>query len=216
MWIPARHRWCSGSSARPARNVAITRFDFRQERASDDRFQVLMTVRNYTDAPVSVPASASLDGRALFSRSLELAARDEQTLVLPFPGRALGQAVARIDVDDDLAADNQAFAVVDSPAPLRVLLLTPRQLLPGKRARGAARTELVKRTRGARRGHRAARPHATTWWCSTASPAPRLPPGNFLLIDTVAPGLPFTDAGRGGAAGHPRRRTERARCATWT
>ena len=26
--------------------------------------------------------------------------------------------------------------------------------------------------------------------------APRLPPGNFLLVNTVAPGLPFTDAGR--------------------
>ena len=46
---------------RPARNVAITRFDFRQELASDDRFQVLMTVRNFTDAPVAVPASVSLD-----------------------------------------------------------------------------------------------------------------------------------------------------------
>ena len=30
----------------PARNVAITRFDFRQELAAEDRFQVLMTVRN--------------------------------------------------------------------------------------------------------------------------------------------------------------------------
>jgi hypothetical protein len=53
----------------PARNVAVTRFDFRQEPASDDRFQVLMTVRNYTDAPVAAPASVSLDGRVLFRRS---------------------------------------------------------------------------------------------------------------------------------------------------
>ena len=36
--------------------------------------------------------------------SLQRAAK--QTLVLPFIGRALGQAVARIDADDDLAADN--------------------------------------------------------------------------------------------------------------
>ena len=70
---------------RPARNVAITRFDFRQERASEDRFQVLMTVRNYTDAPVAVPASASLDGRVLFRRTLELAARDTRPWFF-FPG----------------------------------------------------------------------------------------------------------------------------------
>jgi hypothetical protein len=40
----------------PARNVAITRFDIRQELAAEDRFQVLLTVQNYTDAAMTVPA----------------------------------------------------------------------------------------------------------------------------------------------------------------
>lgn len=179
----------------PARNVAITRFDFRQEPASDERFQVLMTVRNYTDSPVVVPASVILDGRVLFRRSLQLAARGEQALVLPFAGRALGQAVGRIDVEDDLAADNQAYAVANVDDPLRVLLLSRGnfylesvfQALPG--------VNLVKREWSpAGDIARLARVHDVVVFDGIA--APRLPPGNFLLVNTVAPGLPFSEAGR--------------------
>jgi hypothetical protein len=36
-------------------------------------------------------------------------------------------------------------------------------------------------------------------------PAPRLPPGNYLLVNTVAPGLPFADTGRAARPGLLRR-----------
>ncbi|HYN63617.1 MAG TPA: BatA and WFA domain-containing protein [Candidatus Limnocylindrales bacterium] len=179
----------------PARNVAITRFDFRQELASDDRFQVLMTVHNYTDAPMAVPASVSLDGRTLFTRSLELKARDEHTLVLPFTGRALGRAVARIQVDDDLAADNQAFAAVNAESALSVLLFTPGNFYLESVLEALPGVNLIKREWSpAEDMARLARIHDIVVFDSVA--APRLPPGNFLLINTVAPGLPFSDAGR--------------------
>ena len=180
---------------RPARNVAVTRFDIRQEPASDDRFQVLMTVRNYTDAPVVMPASVSLDDRVLFRRSLELNARAEQTLVLPFSGRALGRAVGRIDVDDDLAADNQAFAAVNGDDPLRVLLFTRGNFYLESVLEALPGVNVVKREWSpAEDIARLARVHDVVVFDGVA--APRLPPGNFLLVNTVAPGLPFSDAGR--------------------
>ncbi|HEX6066947.1 MAG TPA: VWA domain-containing protein, partial [Longimicrobiales bacterium] len=107
-----------------AKNVAITRFDVRQEPGGDDRFQALLALRNYTDAPMPVRASVTLEDRVLFSDAVELKARADETLILPFKGRAIGRATARIDVDDDLAADNQAFAVVNTGQPLRVLLVS--------------------------------------------------------------------------------------------
>ena len=178
-----------------ARNVAITRFDFRQEPASDNRFQVLMTVRNYTDAPVTVPASVSLDERVLFRRTLELAARGEQTLVLPFPGRALGQAVARIDMDDDLAADNQAFAAVSPRHPLRVLLFSRGNFYLESVLEALPDVDLFRREGSPDEDiTRLARSHDVVVFDGIA--APQLPPGNFLLVNTVAPGLPFSDAGR--------------------
>ncbi|HEY7656648.1 MAG TPA: VWA domain-containing protein [Burkholderiales bacterium] len=179
----------------PARNVAITRFDFRQEFAAEDRFQVLMTVRNYTDAPVVVPASASLDDHVLFRRSLALAARAEETLVLPFTGRARGQATGRIEVEDDLAADNQAFAAVDANDPLRVLLFSRGNFYLESVLRAMPNLDLVKgNSPPAEDIARIARSYDVVVIDSIA--APQLPSGNFLLVNTVAPGLPFSDSGR--------------------
>lgn len=179
----------------PARNVAITRFAVRQELASEERFQVLMTAHNYTDAPMAVPASVSLDGRTLFTRSLELKARGEETLVLPFSGRVLGRALARIQVDDDLAADNQAFAAVDTDSPLSVLLFTAGNFYLESVLEALPGVNLVKREWSpAEDIARLARSHDVVVFDGVA--APRLPPGNYLLVNTVAPGLPFSDAGR--------------------
>jgi hypothetical protein len=179
----------------PARNVAITRFDFRQELAGEDRFQVLMTVRNYTDAPVAVPALVSLDDRVLFRRSLALAAGAEETLVLPFAGRALGRAIGRIEVDDDLAADNQAFAAVNTNDPLRVLLFTRGNFYLESVFQAMPDLDLVLRDGSpAEDIARLALNYDVVVFDGIAAPA--LPPGNFLLVNTVAPGLPFSDTGR--------------------
>ncbi|HEX9674265.1 MAG TPA: VWA domain-containing protein [Burkholderiales bacterium] len=179
----------------PARNVAITRFDFRQEFAADDRFQVLMTVRNYTDAPVEVPATVSLDDRVLFRRSLALAARAEETFVLPFTGRARGRAIARIEVDDDLAADNHAFAAVNPDEPLRVLLFTRGNFYLESVFEAMPSLDLVKRDWSpAEDIARLALDYDVVVFDGIATP--RLPPGNFLLVNSVAPGLPFSDSGQ--------------------
>ncbi len=179
----------------PARNVAITRFDFRQELAGEDRFQVLMTVRNYTDAPVVVPASVILDDRVLLRRSLALAAHGEETLVLPFTGRARGRAIGRIEVDDDLAADNQAFAAVNADEPLRVLLFTRGNFYLESVFEAMPNLELVKRDGSpAEDIARLALNYDVVVF--DGIPAPQLPAGNFLLVNTVAPGLPFSDSGR--------------------
>ena len=182
---------------RPARNVAITRFDFRQERASDDRFQVLMTVRNYTDAPVAVPASVSLDGRVLFRRSLELAARDEADAGASVHRAAPSGRRSRASTsDDDLAADNQAFAAVER-ARSAARAVVQRAATSTWRAcsRRCPNLELVKREWSpAEDIARLARSHDVVVFDGMT--APQLPPGNFLLVNTVAPGLPFSDAGR--------------------
>jgi hypothetical protein len=178
-----------------ARNVAITRFDLRREPGAEDRFQVLLTVRNYTEGPVKVPASTRLEGRVLFERVLELDARAETTLVLPFDGRASGQAIARIDVDDDLAADNQAFATLDPGGALRVLLFTAGNFYLESVLEAVPNVELFKRNAlDSADLAQLARSHDLVVFDGVA--APELPPGNYLLVNTVAPGLPFADEGK--------------------
>jgi hypothetical protein len=177
-----------------AKNVAVTRFDLRQEPGSDDRFQALMTLRNYTDAPVVVPASVTLEGRVLFSDAVELKAQAEETLILPFRGRAIGRATARIDVDDDLAADNQAYAVVNADQPLRVLLFSSGNFYLESVLQALPGVALVKRewSPGEDLAQRA-RVHDVVVFDGIE--APQLPRGKFVLVNSVAPGLPFYDAG---------------------
>jgi hypothetical protein len=131
----------------------------------------------------------------LFKRSLALAARAEETLVLPFTGRARGRAIGRIEVDDDLAADNQAFAAVNADEPLRVLLFTRGNFYLESVFEAMPNLDLVKRDGSpAEDIARLALDYDVVVFDGIA--APRLPPGNFLLVNSVAPGLPFSDSGQ--------------------
>jgi hypothetical protein len=146
----------------------------------------------------------SLDGRALLRRSLELAAGGEETLVLPFTGRALGQAIARIDANDDLAADNHAFAAVNADAPLRVLLFTRGNFYLESALEALPNLELEKRVWPPVEDlARLARSHDIVVFDGMT--APQLPPGSFLLVNALAPGLPFSAAGRVAQPGIPTR-----------
>jgi len=179
----------------PARNVAITGFDLRPERGREDRFQVLLAVRSFVSEPMSVPVSITLERRTLLRRTLELEAHGRETLVLPFEGSPVGRARARLEVGDDLAADDQAFAVIDVPERTHVLLASPgnRYLDSILDALPQVEVERVAALGGADLERLAAR-HDVVIVDRIA--LPRLPPGSWLLLDALPPGLPFAGEGR--------------------
>ena len=181
-----------GSDA-ASRNIAITRFDFRPEIGTQDRFQMLLTVRNYTDEAITVPARVTLEYSPLFEQDLLLPPEDETTIVLPLRGRAVGRAQASIEFDDDLAADNQAYAVMAVDEGLRVLLISRGNFylesvlkaLPGVRL---SKLDAVPSDDFALRRYDLVVLDGSTPDQTTTS---SLPSGNYLLINTVPPGLPF-------------------------
>lgn len=183
------------AAAGESRNIAITRFDFRPEVGTEERFQMLLAVRNYTDQAHSVPALVTLDRVRLFDENLQLPPGEEKTIVLAFQGQAVGQAQAGIDFDDDLAADNQAFAVMSVDEGLDVLLFSRGNFylesvfaaLPNVRY---SRLEAVP---PADELARQARRHDLVVFDRLSVSS--LPPGNYLLIDTIAAELPFSDSG---------------------
>ncbi|MCP5152967.1 MAG: VWA domain-containing protein [Ectothiorhodospiraceae bacterium] len=177
-----------------ARNVAITRFDVRPEIWAEDRFQILLRLHNYTDAPVEVPTRITLGDLSVLERTVALAAGGGQTLVLPFTGNASGVARASIDTGDDLAVDDTAQAVLAAERTTRVLLVGAGSFylesilaaLPGvevNRRQSVAEHELAGEARW----------HDVVVLDRVETPA--LPRGNFLLLDTVPPGLPFSADG---------------------
>ena len=177
------------------RNVGITRFDFRAEIGVEDRFQVLLSVRNYTAEHVSVPAKVSLGDSVLIDQSIELAPNDSTTLVVPFEGLARGRAHAALDIDDDLEADNVAFAVIKADEQLHVLLIgRPNFYLETVFA--AMPNVNVSRVEAAPVSDfdRQARRHDIVVFDGVTPP--QLGAGRFLLINTVAPDLPFSAVGK--------------------
>lgn len=184
-----------GSSAG---NVAITRFDFRPELATEERFQVLVRLRNFSAVHRAVPLAITVEGQTVFQRTVSLPGGAAETLVLPLVGRVLGRARAELMVEDDLAADNVAFAVVASDEPLRVLIFGDQNVFL-ESALGALPNVYITRVDEFRSDRFAeqVKQHDVVIF-------DRIPPPEFstlpedarlVLIDTVAPGLPFRARG---------------------
>lgn len=178
----------------PARNVAITRFDVRAEIGSEDRYEVLLAVRNYTDERVVVPATVTLRGSITLQQNIELAPGEKKTVVMPVQGAVTGPAQVNIGFDDDLPTDNRAFAVVAADERLHVLLYSEGNYFLESVLRAMANVTVTRRDEFQPDEHRQeSRGHDLVVFDRITPP--RLEPGRYLLIDAVAPGMPFRSQG---------------------
>ncbi|MDH3452329.1 MAG: VWA domain-containing protein [Gammaproteobacteria bacterium] len=175
---------------KPGRNVAITRFDVRPEVGTEDRFEVLLTLRNFTDERLIVPATVTLAANRGLEQRVELAPGEKKTVVLPVQGSLTGPAQANIDLDDDLRADDRAFAVVGADERLHVLLYSEgnfylESVLAAMPNVTVTRLDSLQMDvyQHELRGHDIVVFDRIT--------PPRLDTGRFLLIDALAPDLPF-------------------------
>ncbi len=113
-------------------NVALTALEARRGYASGGRAQVFATLTNFSTREQKLNLEVSRDGELVEVRPVTVppanknAAGEMQSGVssalfdnLPFDS---GQFEAKFDLKDDLAADNLAFARLDAPRPIRVLL----------------------------------------------------------------------------------------------
>lgn len=176
-------------------NIAITRFDVRPEPDAEDRFQVLVTVRSQARETMTVPVSVTLERQVLVEETVRLEPGASRTLVWPFRGRASGRAEAVIDVDDALPADDRAWAVPGGDENLRILLLSEGSLYLESALR-ALPGAVVTRLPEVPELYLAEEVRRQDVVVIDRLPAPELPPGSYLLVDTVPPGLPFAAAGR--------------------
>ncbi len=172
----------------PARNVAITQFDVRTEIGDDHRHEVLVQLRNYTSEAVLVPLSVELEGQTLLNFTVVLGSGETKSMVHPLDGRLTGRMLARIDVSDDLAADNTAYVWLDAGEHLRVLLVSPGNfyLETALKAMSGVRTTMIEAFDATSVNRQMSRNDVVVF--DRIAP-PHLPPGRYLLIDTGAPAL---------------------------
>ncbi len=112
-------------------NLAITAMDARRDYAGSNNAQVFATVSNYGDAPKNINLELARDGNLLTVRPMRIPAATVKDGVRT-PGSASelfdnlnfdsGLFSAKFDNQDALSSDNMAWANLDAPRQLSVLL----------------------------------------------------------------------------------------------
>jgi hypothetical protein len=166
-------------------NVGIT--DFRVLRDADG-VRALVRVANDSSAAQRVPVEVRLGATLVYRRTSTVAPGDTWTVEFPVSGA--GVLRARLDVHDVLPEDDEATAVID-PTPLPSVLLV---------SRGNPYLEGMLRVLPVSRAAETAAVAPATWGQFGIVILDRidvdaLPPGNYLAIGTVPPGLPVSAAG---------------------
>lgn len=177
---------------RRGKNVAITAFEARKTFFGAFDYQAFLSVANYSAEAVTFDVALSLDGRRLKTERVTLTPELKRSFVFPFVDRTGGVLKADIAVDDDLAADNQALAILPPPRPLNVLLVSAGNAFLEKALAADAQVKVEKGT-----------PEVVETKASQYDmvildgvQVKRVPPARYLFINTIPEGVPLEAQGR--------------------
>ncbi len=107
------------------KNIGITRFEFRQQLAAANRYEIMLEIRNFTDAEQTFPFRLSVDNTMIVETDVTLSDSQERLFIFPYSGLLTGIARAEIEVDDDLAVDNSAALALSASKDVWILLASP-------------------------------------------------------------------------------------------
>ena len=111
-------------------NVGIVAMDARRSLLEEDRYQVFIAVRNYGTVARKFALEFYRDDLLIDARTLEMPPADVEigysqiTHVYRDLPPLAGLLTARLDVKDDLAADNVAYTRISAPRTVNVLLVS--------------------------------------------------------------------------------------------
>jgi uncharacterized membrane protein/secreted protein with Ig-like and vWFA domain len=174
------------------RNVAITNLAVRKAYYGTFDYQAFASLVNYTPETQTFNFALDVDGTAIAEKSITLEPNVRRSVVLPFSHNGGGTVKATIDVRDDLATDNTAYAVLPAPRKIDVLLVSPGNLFLEKVLRTDPHVALEVRTPDQYQGGMG---EADVVVLDSASP-PKAGPGRFIFVNTVPPDVPIEVLGR--------------------
>ena len=178
-----------------ADNVGILGFQFRRVAGEADEYEAMVVVQNFTERPVHAPLIVTVSDRVVSRALLSLEPFAREVLIYGIPGPLRGRATALLAIDDDLETDNRAFLSFPDERPTRVLYVGPGNPFLERLLRYFPHVTLARidRIPVDRVTEQVA---AYDVVMLDRVPAPPLARGNFILIRTVAEGLPLRVAGR--------------------
>src|SRR5256712_13056631 len=128
----------------------------------------------------------AVDGNAIADKTVTLEPNVRRSLLLPFSHTGGGVVKASIDVRDDLATDNTAWAVLPPPRKIAVLLVSPGNLFLEKVLRTDPQVSLDVRTPDQYQGGMG---EADVAVLDSVTP-PRAGPARFAFVNAVPPDGP--------------------------
>ena len=185
-----RVRWVG--IGRRSQNVAITNLSIRKTYYGAFDYQAFVSLVNYSGESQAFSFTLSLDDKQIAEKEVTLEPSVRRSVMLPFSHTGGGTVTARLRVDDDLAVDNVAYAVLPPPRKIGVLLVSPGNLFLEKVLRTDPQVSLEVRTPDQYQGGMG---DADVVVLDSAT-TPRAGAGRFIFINTVPPDVPIEVLGR--------------------
>jgi len=185
-----RVRWIG--VGRGGQNVAITSMSIRKNYYGAFDYQAFVSLVNYSAEPQTFGFSLEIDGKSIAEKDVTLEPSVRRSVVLPFSHNGGGTVTARLKVDDDLAVDNVAYAVLPPPRKIAVLLVSAGNLFLEKVLRTDPQVSLEVRTPDQYQGGMG---DADVVVLDSVTP-PRAGAGRFVFVNVVPPDVPLEVLGR--------------------
>ncbi len=175
-----------------SRNVGITNLSIRKNYFGSFDFQAFVSLVNYSSEPRAFTFTLELDGERIAAKEVTLEPSVRRSVVVPFSHSGGGTVVARLQIDDDLAVDDIAYAVLPPPRKINVLLVSPGNLFLEKVLKTDPQVSLDVRSPEQYPGGMA---EADVVVLDSVTP-PRVGPGRFVFVNSVPPDVPLEVLGK--------------------
>jgi uncharacterized membrane protein len=173
-------------------NVGIVSLSIRKMYYGTFGYQAFVSLVNHSPEAQTFDFALAIDGQTIAEKSLTLEPNVRRSIVLPFTHQGGGTVTAKINVSDDLATDNVAYAVIPPPKKIAVALVSPGNLFLEKVLRTDPNVALDVKTPEQYQGGMG---EADVVVLDSATP-PKVGPGRYVFVNTVPPDVPLEVLGR--------------------
>ncbi len=185
-----RVRWVG--VGRRSQNVGITNLSIRKNYFGSFDYQAFVSLVNYTAEPQTFTFTLELDRQPIAEKQVTLEPSVRRSVVLPFSHGGGGTVMARLQIDDDLAVDDVAYAVLPPPRKIAVLLVSSGNLFLEKVLATDPHVSLEVKTPDQYQGGMG---EADVVILDSVAP-PRAGPGRFVFVNAVPGDVPLEVLGR--------------------
>jgi Ca-activated chloride channel homolog len=175
-------------------NVGIVGFEVRRYADRPSQYEIMVHVKNFATKTMRAPLTLTLGEKILLRESIDIEPDGRRILVYPLEGALAGTLMARLEINDDFATDNQAYLAVSDGPPVRLLYVGPGNPFLSSLLRFFSNVQVT----AVQRLDPDA-PHPESQYdlvIFDRVPVAALKQGNYILINTLAPNLPFQIQGR--------------------